>query len=150
MRLPRLSMTKIDFYIHAEHKLRTACVLSHKAMQAGVRTTLSFPDEEMLRAFDQLLWRYPPTGFVPHCRSDEVLAPNTPVLLHCGTAALPDHQLLISLHPDIVPFFSRFERVIELVGLEETDKQQGRSRYKFYRDRGYALQNIDLSKGERA
>ncbi len=140
-------MTRIDFYSHVADKLRTACMLSHKAMQAGVPMVVSFADEASLRAFDQLLWRYPGTGFVPHCRSTEPLAAQTPVLLHLPADPLPTHALLMSLHADIVPFFSRFERVIELVGLEDADKAQARERYRFYRDRGYDLRTLDLSKG---
>jgi len=37
-------MTKVDFYTGSEDKLRTACQLSHKAMQSGVRVILSAPD----------------------------------------------------------------------------------------------------------
>lgn len=118
-------------------------------MQSGVRTVISVPSEAMLEAVDALLWRYPPVSFTPHCRSDAALAAQTPVLLHCGDAPLPCHDLLISLHPDTVPFFSRFERVIELVGTDENEISLGRMRYKFYRDRGYELSNTDLSKGSK-
>ncbi len=116
-------------------------------MQSGIRTVISVPDEAMLDALDKLLWRYPPVSFTPHCRSDDVLAEQTPVLLHHGDAPLLAHHLLISLHPDPMPFFSRFERVIELVGTDKEDIHLGRLRYKFYRDRGYELSNTDLSKG---
>jgi DNA polymerase-3 subunit chi len=45
-----------------------------------------------------------------------------------------------------VTFFSRFERVIEIVGCDDEDARLGRSRYSFYRDRGYALRHFDLRK----
>ena len=141
-------MTRIDFYLNAENKLRSACLLSLKAMQNGLRTVVSFPDEPQLQAFDQLLWRYPGTAFVPHCRSDESLASRTPVLLHIGDLPVTEHALLVTLHPQVMPFFSRFERVIELVERDEADKALARERYRFYRERGYALRNIDLNQGE--
>jgi DNA polymerase-3 subunit chi len=139
-------MTKVDFYTSLPNKLHTVCQLSNKAMQSGIRTVISVPDETMLDALDKLLWRYPPVSFTPHCRSDAALAGQTPVLLHCGDDPLPCHDLLMSLHPEAVPFFSRFERVIELVSTDEADIRLGRLRYKFYRDRGYELKTIDLSK----
>jgi len=37
-------VTRIDFYTGSTDKLRTACQLSHKAMQNGVRVLLSAPD----------------------------------------------------------------------------------------------------------
>ena len=41
-------MTKVDFYTGSDDKLRTACQLSHKAMQNGVRVLLHTPDAATL------------------------------------------------------------------------------------------------------
>ncbi len=138
-------MTKVDFYTGSTDKLRTACQLSHKAMQNGVRVLLSAPDEATTEALDKLLWQYPATAFMPHCRSDAEEAASVPVLLNHGSDKFPHHDLLISLHDECVPFFSRFERVIEIIGNDEEDSRLGRERYKFYRDRGYELRHIDLT-----
>ncbi len=138
-------MTKVDFYTGSADKLRTACQLSHKAMQHGLRTVISLPDAASLDALDRLLWQYPDTAFIPHCRSDEGDAVKMPVVLSCDNDKFPHHELLISLHNECVPFFSRFERLIEIVGTSETESRQGRERYKFYRDRGYELRHFDLT-----
>ena len=139
-------MTKVDFYTGSADKLRTACQLSHKAMQNGVRVLLSAPDEETTEALDKLLWQYPATAFMPHCRSDADEAEKMPVLLNNGSDKFPHHDLLISLHNECVPFFSRFERVIEIIGSDAEDSRLGRERYKFYKDRGYELRHFDLTK----
>lgn len=136
-------MTKVDFYTGSEDKLRTACQLSHKAMQNNVRVVLSAPDEATTETLDKLLWQYPATAFIPHCRSDAEDAAQMPVVL--GSDKFPHHDLLISLHRECVPFFSRFERVIEIVGTDTEDSRLGRERYKFYKDRGYELRHFDLS-----
>jgi DNA polymerase-3 subunit chi len=129
-------------------------------MQSGVRTAISLPDEPTCDALDKLLWQYPATAFIPHCRSDiEEAGPSNwpvlslskwPVVLNHGAEnggeKFPHHDLLISLHNECVTFFSRFERVIEIVGQDEEDSRLGRERYKFYKDRGYELRHIDLSK----
>lgn len=138
-------MTKVDFYTGSTDKLRTACQLSHKAMQNGVRVLLSTPDAETTDKLDKLLWQYPATAFMPHCRSDAEEAEQMPVLLNHGGERFPHHDLLISLHDECVPFFSRFERVIEIIGNDAEDSRLGRERYKFYRDRGYELRHIDLT-----
>ena len=140
-----LSMTKVDFYTGSEDKLRTACQLSHKAMQNGVRVLLGTPDAATCDALDKLLWHYPPTAFIPHCRSHADEAEHTPVLLGMDEETFPHHELLISLHPETPGFFSRFERVIEIVGSDAEDSLRGRARFKFYRDRGYELRHFDLS-----
>lgn len=139
-------MTKVDFYTGSEDKLRTACQLSHKAMQNGMRVLLHTPDATATEALDKLLWHYPATAFMPHCRSDEPGAAEMPVVLGHEAAALPHSELLISLHNACLPFFSRFERVIEIVGLDEEDVKLGRERFGFYRDRGYEMRHFDLRK----
>ena len=140
-------MTKIDFYTGSTDKLRTACQLSHKAMQNGVRTVISTPDAVIRDTLDKLLWHYPATAFIPHCFCDAKEAEQMPVVLNHGSEKFPHHDLLISLHSECVPFFSRFERVIEIIGSEAEDSRMGRERYRFYKDRGYELRHIDLTGG---
>lgn len=138
-------MTKVDFYTGSSDKLRTACLLSHKAMQNGLRTAISLPDEATSAALDKLLWHYPATAFIPHCLGDAKDADQMPVVLNHGSDEFPHRDLLISLHDECVPFFSRFERVIEIVSNDAEDSRMGRERFKFYRDRGYELRHIDLA-----
>ena len=138
-------MTKVDFYTGSKDKLRTACQLSHKAVQNGVRTVISAPDPATRDALDKLLWHFPATAFIPHCAVDAEEAAQTPVVLNHGGDKFPHHDLLISLHSECAPFFSRFERVIEIVGTDAEDSRLGRERYKFYKDRGYELRHIDLA-----
>lgn len=139
-------MTKVDFYTGSEDKLRTACQLSHKAVQSGVRVLLHTSDEATAEALDKLLWRYPAIAFIPHCRCHEAGAATMPVVVGHRGDSFPHSELLISLHTSCLPFFSRFERVIEIVGQEEEDMRLGRERFGFYRDRGYELRHIDLRK----
>jgi DNA polymerase-3 subunit chi len=139
-------MTKVDFYTGSTDKLHTACQLSHKAMQNGLRVLLHTPGEAVTDALDKLLWHYPATAFIPHCRSHETPAHEMPVVLGHDAEALPHSELLISLHTACLPFFSRFERVIEIVSEEAEDARLGRERYKFYKDRGYEMRHFDLRK----
>ena len=138
-------MTKVDFYTGSNDKLRTACQLSHKAMQNGVRAVISTPDPATRDALDKLLWHFPATAFIPHCAADAEEAAQTPVVLDHGGDKFPHHDLLISLHSECLPFFSRFERVIEIVGNDDEGSRLGRERYKFYKDRGYELRHFDLT-----
>jgi len=147
-------VTKVDFYTGTTDKLRTACQLSHKAMQNGLRVLLHTPDEATTEALDKLLWHYPATAFLPHCRSDAATAGAMPVLslskwpvvVGHQSDPLPHSELLISLHTACLPFFSRFERVIEIVSQDQEDARLGRERFGFYRDRGYEMRHFDLRK----
>ena len=123
-------------------------------MQNGLRVLLHSPDESVTNALDKLLWHYPATAFIPHCRIHEEDAANMPalssskwpVLLGYDGETFPHSELLISLHTTCLPFFSRFARVIEIVSQDAEDARLGRERYKFYKDRGYEMRHFDLRK----
>ena len=141
-------MTAIDFYTHVSDRLEVAAKLVAKALAQHGNVRVLTPDPATTDALDRLLWLQPPIGFVPHCRADSRLAAETPVwidhaLEHQGPAAV-----LINLHAAPPPFFSRFERLAEIVGLDEADAAAARERYRFYRERGYELRTHNL--GERS
>jgi DNA polymerase-3 subunit chi len=138
-------MTQIDFYTHADDKLRIACTLSAKALERGMRVLIHSPDDATSTTIDRLLWTSPPTGFLPHCGALHALANETPVILHQGSERLVHDEVLINLNPDTPAFFSRFHRLIEIVSTDESDRATARDRYRFYRDRGYEIRTHDLS-----
>lgn len=139
-------MTKVDFYTGTNDKLRTACLLSHKAMQNGLRVLLHTPDQATSEMLDQLLWQHPAAAFIPHCLSSDEAAAEMPVIIGHQREPFPHSELLISLHTTCLPFFSRFERVIEIVSQDAEDARLGRERFGFYRERGYEMRHFDLSK----
>ena len=138
-------MTTIDFYFNAPDRLQIACRLAAKAMADGKRMLVYAPDAEAAAKLDKLMWTWPATGFVPHVAADDPLAPDTPVLISRLDDAPPDCPVLLNLAGECPPHFASFERLLEIVGLEEADKQAGRSRYKLYRSRGYAIASHDLA-----
>ena len=136
-------MTLIDFYTRVDDRLGVAARIVAKAAVAHGSARVLTPDAATTDALDKLLWTIPAIGFLPHCRMDSPLAAQTPVwidhrLEHVGPAAV-----LVNLHPEPPPFFSRFERLAEIVGVD--DVESGRQRYRFYRERGYELRTHDLS-----
>ncbi len=144
-------MTKIDFYLldndEAQERERTACRLADKAFRQGHRVYMHTDYEADARHLDQLLWTFSPGSFIPHGLHSSNIDPDIPVCLGHGTSASPPagfDDVLISLADSVPEFFSRFERVAEIVGTGETDKQQARERYRFYRDHGYELQSHNL------
>ncbi len=139
-------MTQIDFYANVGDKLRTACTLSAKAVAQGLKVFVCCPDAETAQRFDRMLWTNPALGFTPHCTPRHPLAAVTPVLFDCGDETPSHDEVLINLRADSPAFFSRFRRLIEIVGLDEDDKVKARERFRHYRDRGYELRTHDLSK----
>ena len=53
--------------------------------------------------------------------------------------------MIVNLDREQPTYFSRFERMVEIVEGEEEDLEAGRRRWKFYKDRGYLLSRHDLS-----
>ncbi|MFO1282516.1 MAG: DNA polymerase III subunit chi [Burkholderiales bacterium] len=143
-------MTSIDFYTGAEDPVDVAARIVAKAWQQYGSVRVLTPDARATEALDRRLWTVPATGFFPHCRLSSPLAADTPILVdesleHAGPACV-----LVNLHPEPPPFFSRFERLADVVGRDDASAQAGRRRWKFYRDRGYALQHHALEgRGER-
>ena len=138
-------MTTIDFYTHVPDRLDVAVRIIAKAHAAHGSVRVLTPDAATTEALDRRLWLSPPTGFLPHCCTDSVLAGETPILIghsleHDGPAAV-----LVNLHPSPPPFFSRFERVAEIVGTDGADVLAGRDRWKYYKERGYELRPHNLS-----
>lgn len=133
-------MTRIDFYHYAEDKLRFACRLAAKACEQSSRVVVYTPDTDLLGRFDRDLWTFQSTRFVPHVFAGTGLAAETPVILASSGDNLPHHQVLLNLADEWPPFFSSFERLLEIVAADDEDKAKARSRYAFYRKRGYDIQ----------
>lgn len=139
-------MTQIDFYTHVDDKLKIACQLAGKAFANGLRVIVYCADPEAAQRVDRMLWMTPALGFVPHCGPDDPLAAQTPVIVDCRGENLLHDEVLLNLRPEWPPFFSRFRRLVEIVGLDEQDRASARERFRFYRERGYEIRTHDLSK----
>ena len=139
-------MTQIDFYFHVEDRLKTACTLSAKAYARGLRVLAYCSDHDAGRKFSRLLWSTPATGFVPHCTAGDRLAAVTPVIVDCEGDNPAHDDVLLNLRDELPAFFSRFQRLIEIVSIDEEDRRLARERFKYYRDRGYDIRSHDLSK----
>jgi DNA polymerase-3 subunit chi len=139
-------LTTIDFYFNAQDRLQVACRLAGKAAGQKKRMLIYAPEPETASRIDKLLWTWPAIGFVPHCAAHDPLAAETPVLI-AADAELPSGcEVLLNLGADCPPHFARFERLLELVGTDEAERQVGRNRYRFYLERGYKISNHDLAK----
>jgi len=132
-------VTRIDFYRYAEDKLRFACRLAARAFDASSRLVVYTPDAKVLGKFDELLWTYQATRFVPHCMAGAAIEAETPVILASSGESLPHHDVLLNLGDEWPPFFATFERLLEIVSTDEADKERARARYSFYKQRGYEL-----------
>ncbi|ODV01897.1 MULTISPECIES: DNA polymerase III subunit chi [unclassified Thiobacillus] len=137
-------MTEITFYTFADNPLDVARRVATKALGQGRQVMIYAPDAAVADAIDRLLWTTPALGFVPHCRDSDALASETPILIGADADALRQADVMINLHHEQPPAFARFERLVEIIGQDESGREQGRARYRFYQTRGYALKTHDL------
>src|SRR5258706_7987591 len=127
-------MTEVLFYTNADNKLQTACTLTLKALARGMRVMLLTPDSAGTERLSKLIWSVPSTGFVPHCRSGDRLAPVTPVIVDHVAEPLVHYQVLVNLCDQTPAFFSRFQRLAQMVCTVDGDRKPARSRVRFSRD----------------
>ena len=139
-------MTRVGFYVvqaaEQRQRLQVAARLADKAFQQGHRIFINAADEAQARSLDELLWSYRPASFLPHAlhggeHSDQIA-------IGWGQDPLDHDDLLINLQLDIPPFFSRFDRVAEVVTQDPDSLQALRRSWTFYRERGYQLEKHDL------
>ncbi len=142
------AMTEVAFHFNAPHKLGYACRLVRKAVASGAKVVVT-GEAGMLRELDTALWTFSALDFVPHCHaagaSDAVLAAS-PVVLADSPRSTPHQQVLVNLGVTVPDGFEGYERLIEVVTVEDEDRQRARQRWKYYADRGYAITRHDRAK----
>jgi DNA polymerase-3 subunit chi len=135
-------MTRIDFHTDLPDKLAYCCRLARKAHSSGARLVVMVSDRKQLLALDQALWTFSDRDFVPHVTLADPLVASTPVILtDRGDAEFPHHEVMVNLSHIPPAHFARFERLIELVGMDESDRTAGRERYRYYKQRGYPIEH---------
>jgi DNA polymerase-3 subunit chi len=140
-------MTSIDFYFNAGDRYAVACRLAAKALQQKKRLMVYAPEPQAAQQIDRMLWTQQALSFLPHCRTDDPLAADTPLLICAGEAPPEDHpcEILLNLSAATPPRFERHERLLEIVSRDEDDRAAARERHKFYKSRGYEIRNHDLA-----
>ena len=136
-------MTRIDFYVLSSDQPRDgdifACRLAEKAHRAGLRVLLAVDDPERAQQLNELLWTFREDSFLPHDLQGE--GKQAAVEINCGEDPGMHHGLLINLCSEVPGWFSRFERLAEIVVQQPEALARSRSRFSHFRDRGYPLQS---------
>ncbi len=141
-------MTRVDFYILAEHaqgnRHLLACRLADKAWKQGHRIYIHTSSEAESKQMDRLLWTFQESSFLPHGLIRQAEPDLNHILIGHSTDTAEEHDVLINLATGIPEFFSRFERVAEPIGHNDAIRKAGRVKFRFYRDRGYPLQSHEI------
>ncbi|MGQ7246162.1 DNA polymerase III subunit chi [Halomonas sp. V046] len=139
-------MTKIDFYIlpdtTLEARLAFACRLTETIARKGYRLYLYAEDEAMARELDERLWDFRPDAYVPHALEGSDEAMNVPVTIGWQgppQSLDPPPQAMLNLSPEIPEWFSRFERVAEIINQHQDVLTRKRECWTTYKQRGYPV-----------
>lgn len=141
-------MTQIDFYLpkgEAQLDRRLlACRLTEKALAAGHRVLIQCETLADCQALDELLWGFRPESFIPHGLMHQVEPTDYPVLISHLDDPDEEDDILINLSNQMLPFFSRFRRLLEPLDHNPSVLEAGRQRFRHYRERGYPLKHHEL------
>jgi DNA polymerase III subunit chi len=147
-------MTRIDFYVlndknTQQDRFHFACRLTEKAVKQGNQVLIATEDEASARLMNELLWSFSPESFVPHAivggkavGSKAVggeAAASVPVLICYGDDDGTHHDVLLNLGLQVPDYFSRFQRVSEIVVQDAAVLAATRKNYAWYQQRGYPL-----------
>ncbi|MGB1221928.1 MAG: DNA polymerase III subunit chi [Alcanivoracaceae bacterium] len=139
-------MTEVWFYVangsDANNRGQLLRRLLERALRSPRQLYLHVQDSQQAAQLDDWLWQ-PAHSFLPHgpARPD---GPGEQVVIGHGPDPGPCHDILVNLADDIPDFFSRFQRVAELVAGSDNEKSMARDRWRFYRDRGYPVTKHEL------
>ncbi len=145
-------MTRVSFYVLGtsdETSLTTlACRIAGKAREQDLSVHINTGTPARARLMDERLWTFSQASFLPHILADDVrdekdLARH-PIVIGVDQPPPGQPEMLVNLATDVPSFFSRFERVAEIVDAAAERREAGRERFRFYRDRGYALDSHNL------
>jgi DNA polymerase III subunit chi len=141
-------MTRVDFYIlpqaDDDARWQFTCRLVDKAWRLGNRLLVHTASSAVGQKLDELLWLSRADSFLPHAVLPA--SQHSPVHIGWNEDSGNHHDLLINLGDSIPGFFSRFERVAEIVCQQPEQLAASRERFRFYRERGYELQIHDMKK----
>lgn len=144
-------MTNVDFYVLSDTttdaRVTFACRLTETILRKQYRVHIHVDDAEAAALLDEQLWQFRADSYVPHMRLDASIEPVPPVTIGYGEEAPePGVEVLLNLALDIPDWFSRFDRVAEIICQRQDILNAKRECWQTYKKRGYPVRSHDMSK----
>jgi DNA polymerase-3 subunit chi len=136
-------LTRIDFYQTSGDEHAFACRLIDMVYRKGRQIYVHTSTEEMARTLNEQLWTFKEDSFVPHSLHSEAM--DVPIKIGFDHEPEEHQDVLINLSGQIPHFFSRFDRVAEIVPVDQNSRQSARENYAYYKERGYVLNYHQIS-----
>ena len=136
-------MTRIDFYQTSGDEHAFACRLIDLVYRKGHRIYVHTATEEQAKILNEQLWTFKEDSYVPHSLHSEAI--DVPIKIGFDHEPEEHQDVLINLSGQIPHFFSRFDRVAEIVPVDQNSRKSARENYAYYKERGYVLNYHEIS-----
>lgn len=140
-------MTEISFYVGKMTTLRgrllLACRLVEKARAHNMHVHIHTDGFNASKQIDELLWTFNETSFIPHT-ANITCDTKEPVTISNNYEPMVNCDYLINLSNKRPDFFSKFNKMAEILDQNKENLAAGRERYSFYKNRGYTLKYYQL------
>lgn len=144
-------MARIEFHFNAPALVPYACRLLRKVQGRGLRAQVIGHDST-LGLLDQTLWTFSALDFLPHCgaQAEQGMRQASHVLLASTVQRDWHRQVLINLGDAIPEGFEGFERIIDVVTVDDLHRAMARERWREYARLGHELVRHDLQQSANA
>ena len=136
-------MTRIDFYQTSGDGHAFACRLIDLVYRKGHRIYVHTATEEQAKILNEQLWTFKEDSYVPHSLHSEAI--DVPIKIGFDHEPEEHQDVLINLSGQIPHFFSRFDRVAEVVPVDQNSRKSARENYAYYKERGYVLNYHEIN-----
>ena len=142
-----LKLTRIDFYYDVKDILSFASrmvrkLYYEKVVSAKHPLVIRCKDQSHCEEVSYSIQNFSKKDFLPCAEFSDKSADLFPIILST-VSEIPlwadDIIVLLNLDTKIEITFSSYCRVIEIVDQAELNRQKGRERYKYYKERGYEI-----------
>ncbi len=142
-------MTQVNFYTlpssEAQSRLLFVCRLAEKAYSLGHRIHIQTESDTQSKLLDDLLWQYSASSFIPHRVSGASASVDTdPVSLGTGLDGAGKADVLINLSEQACQAEGQFQRINEVISADDESLEQGRTRYRYYKEKAYRIETFKL------
>ncbi len=130
-------MAEVSFYVLSSDSIAKrdefACKLIEKAYRSECYCYVLTDNAEQSHKFDDLLWTFRASSFVPH-QIDDGLLPEFKNQILIGSNGIPQdwQHTVVNLSTNCPEDFSKIVRILEILDNNETTKMSGRQRYSTY------------------
>ena len=140
-------MSRADFYLidkprFREQPLLLACELAKKAFAAEQPLLILARSREQAEELDQLLWEFDDDAFIAHQIAGDDDDAICAVLIATADVVTADRALVLNLRDECAP--GNWDRVLEVVAADTSERDGSRTRWREYQQRGIELKKYDM------